>query len=206
VIRITLIRKTTLAMSPAPTLLILRLLALLSRAVATPVGRHSFTPRPSAMPVTKWVTSALTTPRTFPETAVSLAKSSVLFQTQPRMLLLLALALAPMMLWLAPDACSDLPPLLQIAGVTTTMTLAGKAYSSLTSLTNLTSLKVFRLLSGPSTYPSLRCLSFRLWLWHRRHSLQPRPYLKHSPSRAAHRHAHQRWCPHFEPRSQGPRF
>jgi len=130
-------------MSLVPTLLILWLLALLNRAIATPVGSHSPTPTPHATPAVKWVTSTRIVQRTFPRTAGSSAKLSRPFRTLPRTLLLLALALNPMMHRLAPAAHSDLPPLLRIAGVTTMMTLAGKDYSSLTTLMNLASLNPF---------------------------------------------------------------
>jgi len=132
-IKSNLVRTTTLEMSLQPTLLLLWLLALLSRAVATPVGSPSPTPRPFAAPVAKWATSTRIVTRTFPGTAGSSAELSRLFRTLPRMLLLLKSLPTRTILQLAVDVPNDLPPLPLIAGVTDTMTSAGKAYSSLMS-------------------------------------------------------------------------
>jgi len=140
VIRITFVRTTTLAMSPIPTLLAPRLLALLSRADTTLVGSPSPTPRPSATPVARWVTSTRIVTRMFPETAGSSTEHSWLSRTLARTPLLLMSPPSQTTLPLVVDAPRDPPPLLQIAGVTDPMTLAGRVSSSLTLWMNLTSL------------------------------------------------------------------
>jgi len=125
-----------------PTLLAVRLLALLSRADATLVGKPSPTPKPSATPVVRWVTSTRFVTRIFPETAGSSTKLLWLSRTLARMPLPLIPQPTQTMSRLAVDAPRDPPLLLRIAGVTDPMTFAGRVSSSLTLWTNLTSLNL----------------------------------------------------------------
>jgi len=142
VIRTTLDPTTTLAMSPVLTLLVSRLLALLSRAAAARVGKPIPTPRPSATHVERWATSTRTVTRTFPAAAGSSTALLWLSRTLARTPLLLTSLPTQMMPRLAVDAPRDPPPLLRIAGVTHPMTLAGRVSSSSTRWMNLTSLNL----------------------------------------------------------------
>jgi len=139
-IRMTLDPTTTLAMSPVLTPLVSRLLALLSRAAATLVGKPSPTLRPSATPVARWATSIRIVTKIFPETAGSSTKLFRPSRTLARTPLLPTSLPTRTTPRLAVNVPRDPPPLLQIAGVTDPTTLAGRVSSSLTLWTNLTSL------------------------------------------------------------------